>query len=431
MRLAPTLTLATLVSSALALDACFQIQKAVSSASAVSFPLELFGHYAQDISHWASSSTQDAACSVQPGTAEDVSTIVKGGGHTANPGFSSTKGVQISMARFSGVTYDEASGTATIGAGLIWDDVYAALEPHGVNVVGGRVSGVGVAGFTLGGGYSWKTNQFGLTIDTLTEYELVKPNGDIVSVTEASDADLFFALKGGMNNFGIVTKFTLKTFPQGGLMTFTFDQIDNNVTDPKAAILPTFNFLLGEVGVSHIMFYDGPTPPAGIFDDFLAIPHFTKDVSTRSFSSLVKASPSNATTGARGAFHTVSLLEYTPNMLNAILNESVFWGTHLAPFGATFISYDIEPFLSTLYTHSPPSSPSAYPPHPRPRLRLHPPQPLLRLDIAGAALYPNYALAGTPVARLYGGNLGRLREVKGGAGGSGRRDAVGGGGFKF
>ena len=79
---------------------------------------------------------------------------VKGGGHASNPGFSSTTGVHISMYRFSEVTYDAASQTAVIGAGLIWDDVYAALEPHGVNVVGGRVTGVGVAGFTLGGGVS-------------------------------------------------------------------------------------------------------------------------------------------------------------------------------------------------------------------------------------------------------------------------------------
>lgn len=79
-------------------------------------------------------------------------TQIKGGGHTANPKFSSTTGVQISMYRFSDVVYNPDSQTADIGAGLIWDDVYAALEPHGVNVVGGRVRGIGVAGFTLGGG---------------------------------------------------------------------------------------------------------------------------------------------------------------------------------------------------------------------------------------------------------------------------------------
>jgi len=56
------------------------------------------------------------------------------------------------MYRFNNVTYDNTTQTVVVGAGLIWDDVYAALEPYGVNVVGGRVSGIGVAGFTLGGG---------------------------------------------------------------------------------------------------------------------------------------------------------------------------------------------------------------------------------------------------------------------------------------
>jgi FAD/FMN-containing dehydrogenase len=94
---------------------------------------------------------------------------VKGGGHTGNKGFSSTPGVQISMAKFKQVVYNDENQTAEIGAGCIWDEVYAgmisflsyrrakavfiaALQSKGVNVVGGRVSGVGVGGFTLGGG---------------------------------------------------------------------------------------------------------------------------------------------------------------------------------------------------------------------------------------------------------------------------------------
>jgi FAD/FMN-containing dehydrogenase len=77
---------------------------------------------------------------------------VKGGGHATNPAFSSTTGVQITMSRFSGIDYNEAEQTVTLGAGLIWDDVYAALEPHGVVALGARVTGVGVAGLTLGGG---------------------------------------------------------------------------------------------------------------------------------------------------------------------------------------------------------------------------------------------------------------------------------------
>jgi FAD/FMN-containing dehydrogenase len=84
--------------------------------------------------------------------------------------------------------------------------VYEALDGTGLNVVGGRVSGVGVAGFTLGGGYSWKTNQYGLTIDNIESFELVRPDGTIQTVT-SQDEDLWFALRGGFNNF--VCQFTI------------------------------------------------------------------------------------------------------------------------------------------------------------------------------------------------------------------------------
>ncbi|KAJ7642602.1 FAD-binding domain-containing protein [Mycena polygramma] len=465
-RLYATVALASVLSSVAAgnvTDVCLEIRQTVSSASDVYFPLELFGNYAQDIAHWASSSTQTPACTVEPGSAADVSVIikllgstqtpfaVKGGGHTANPGFSSTTGVHISMSRFSGVTYDATAGTATIGTGLIWDDVYTALAPNDVNVVGGRVSGVGVAGFTLGGGYSWKTNQFGLTVDSVTAFELVKPNGDIVSVTATSNPDLFFGLKGGLNNFGIVTQFTLKTVPQGqvwgGLITYTVAEIPavsaavanfaHNVTDPKAAVIPTYNYLLGQPGISNVIFYDGPTPPAGIFDEFLAIKHLTEDVSTRDFVSLVQSAPSNATSGTRAAFHTVSLIEYTPTLITAILNESIFWGEQLSLAGATFISYDIEPFLPSLYSHS--TSASAYPPsraigyvplnlyfawvdpladdlfH---SALLQSAQHIMDVAvgegqaIADAPLYTNYALYDTPLERIYGDNVARLKAIK-------------------
>ncbi|KAJ6533800.1 FAD dependent oxidoreductase [Mycena vulgaris] len=436
------LAFAFILPSALALDICAKIQRAVSPASNV-------GLARADITHWATSSTQEAACTVEPGTAADVSAIirlvgatktpfaVKGGGHTSNPGFSSTTGVQISMNRFSEVTYDAAKSTATIGAGLFWDDVYAALEPFGVNVVGGRISGVGVAGFTLGGGYSWKTNQFGLTVDNVMAYELVKPNGQIVNVTASSEPDLFFGLKGGLNNFGVVTKFTLKTFPQGqvwgGVITYVehlsdvgtaIERFSATVTDPKAAMIPACNFLLSQAcppGLSNfislILFYDGPTPPAGIFDDFLSIPNLSEDINTRSFLSLFAATGDPAT--GRAAFHTVSVLAYSPTLVDAILNETSFWGTKLTPVGASFISYDIEPFLPTIYTHN--KLPTAYPPTSDEIFHAALKQSAAHLTqvaindgqhIAGAPLYTNYALADTPLERIYGAHLPRLRAIK-------------------
>ncbi|OSD00999.1 FAD-binding domain-containing protein [Trametes coccinea BRFM310] len=442
---------------------CQEIREAISSASAVHFP-GLDAAYVKDISHWATSSTAQAACSVEPGTAEDVGTIlqilgknktpfaVKGAGHASNPGFSSTPGVQIAMYRFSEVNYDAAAGVAEVGAGLIWDDVYTALEPYAVSVVGGRVSGVGVAGFTLGGGYSWKTNQFGLTVDNLSGFELVLPNGTVAAVTQDSYPDLFWGLKGGFNNFGIVTKFNLTTHPQtevwGGLITITEDQLDKvnaatvkfaqTVNDPKAQVLPTYNFLLGEPGVSLLLFYDYPTPPDGIFDDFLAIPHFTKDVKTRTLLDLVKSAPANATGGQRAIFHTVSLLQFNDKIMDAVLNETKFWGERLSFQSGNFISYDVEPFLSTIFSHAPEGS-SAYPPSRSTGLlplniyyawgasladetmqnaarqsAAHLTQVILGegQDISDAALYGNYAILGTPLERIYGQNVPKLKALK-------------------
>ena len=77
---------------------------------------------------------------------------IKSGGHAMNPNFSSTPGVQITLTRFSEVLYDADSETVEVGAGLVWDEVYSALAPYNVSVVGGRVTGIGVGGFALGGG---------------------------------------------------------------------------------------------------------------------------------------------------------------------------------------------------------------------------------------------------------------------------------------
>ena len=77
---------------------------------------------------------------------------MKGGGHSTNPGFSSTPGVQIALTRLNETIVNSEDGTVDVGPGLAWDQVYTALNSTGVNVVGGRLASVGVAGFTLGGG---------------------------------------------------------------------------------------------------------------------------------------------------------------------------------------------------------------------------------------------------------------------------------------
>ncbi|KAK2460201.1 hypothetical protein APHAL10511_007792 [Amanita phalloides] len=304
-------------------DVCRTISSTISSQSDVYYRGQPM--YDKDIYHWASSSTQESACTVEPGTAEDVGKIlrildqtrtpfaVKSGGHTANPNFSSSKGVLIALYRFNEVVYDPASQTAIIGTGLIFDDVYTALEPHQVSVLGGRVTGIGVGGFVLGGGYSWKTNQYGLAVDTVTSFELVKPNGEITNVTESSDSELFFGLKGGLNNFGVVTRITMRTYPQpmvwGGMITYANVSIPEVTaavvkfsatnTDPKANIISGYDCVLTQPLITQILYYDGPNPPAGLFDDFLKIPALIKNIGQRSLPEYIELTASNVSADFR------------------------------------------------------------------------------------------------------------------------------------
>ncbi|KAK2461055.1 hypothetical protein APHAL10511_006902 [Amanita phalloides] len=326
---------------------CQTIASKISSASSVYYPGSKA--YDNDIFHWASSSTQQSACSVEPGSARDVGRIlqilgangtpfgVKSGGHMVNPGFSSTPGVEIALSRLNEIKYDPVTRTVEFGPGLVFDDVYAALEPYNMSVVGARVSGIGVGGFLLGGGYSWKTNAYGLAVDNIVAYELAKPDGNIVRVTESSDPDLFFGLKGGFNNFGIVTCFTMKALPQPSIWAGTIIYPASSIPDvtkavikfsannnnPKANIALTYSFVNGQPAATGILYYDGPSPPSGLFDEFLKIPASSNTVHTWSLTDFTKATNLDALSGFRGIFHTVPLLRHSPSVMAAILNETM------------------------------------------------------------------------------------------------------------
>ncbi|KIJ54884.1 hypothetical protein M422DRAFT_152812 [Sphaerobolus stellatus SS14] len=420
--------------------------------------------YVSDNEHWAGSSSQPSICSVEPSTPGDVAVIfgtirktrttwaVKGGGHAYNSGFSSTDGVMISLAQFKEINYSPASSTVTVGAGNIWDDVYAKLTPLGVTVVGGRVPGVGVAGLSLGGGYSWITQKYGLGIDNIVSYELVTPNAQILTVTAQSHPDIFFGLRGGGNNFGIVTAFVLKAHPQGqvygGMLVYIGDipairqaiqDFDANNNDPNALILPSYVYEGGTLVVGIVLFYDGPTPPNGTFDAFLAVPGAVEtDVKARSFPDFVQ-SITQSSPASRVASHTVPIIRYTQRIVDAIVNQTILLGTSGLINNSdpnAFVALSIEPFNSDLYDHS---TGGAYPHSPA-----HPWTPfqiligytdptadnvtLAAARTAAAAiqqvaieegqsspvaiLYSNYAQKGTDLKLLFGDNLPLLRTLR-------------------
>ncbi|TDL17551.1 FAD-binding domain-containing protein [Rickenella mellea] len=433
----------------------------------VSFPGSQ--QFSADISHWRIESTQNATCSIEPATPEDVSNIlkivgwsdirapfaVKGGGHAFNEGFSSTLGVQISMAKFNSIHFDESSNTVTLGTGLTWDVVYAKLNPLGVTVAGGRVSGVGNAGLSLGGGYSRKTDQVGLTVDTIVSHDIVLPSGEITHVTNQSNPDLFFALRGGLNNFGIVTAITYIAQPQtqifGGSITYTQNISDINKaveafdltnTDPKAQLVALYGSFATQFTVEVILFYDAPTPPPGTFDEFLKIPSVSNDAKTSTFPDFISRT-AGIDTGLgpiRQVLHVVPIVKYTVPILEEIVAQVTSIGKALsARFnGSTVaVAFTAEPFTNP-FAHS---LGGAYP-HP-PSRQVTPANPGVAVQAsAGAAaepvilqavkdlsrnvqaraikegqsksddlLYPNYALSDTPLELMYGSNVARLRSI--------------------
>ncbi|KAI4183119.1 MAG: hypothetical protein L6R41_005584 [Letrouitia leprolyta] len=111
----------------------------------------------------------------------------------------------------------------SVGAGARWSDVYAELDVLGLGVAGGRFADVGVRGLITGGGMSYFASRYGFACDQVLNFEVALGNGHIFNANVISNSDLWFALKGGSNNFGIVTRFDLKTFPQGKIFTGTID----------------------------------------------------------------------------------------------------------------------------------------------------------------------------------------------------------------
>ncbi|KAL9609611.1 MAG: hypothetical protein Q9167_005635 [Letrouitia subvulpina] len=139
---------------------------------------------------------------------------VRSGGHSPVPGAASIKGgVLVDLGLLSEVRLSSDGSNVTIGAGAKWMDVSTVLDSRGLAVVGGRNSAVGVGGLTLGGGLSFFSPRFGLVCSNIISYQVVLAWGSTVTASSTENSDLWRALKGGSNNFGIVTSFTAPTFP--------------------------------------------------------------------------------------------------------------------------------------------------------------------------------------------------------------------------
>jgi hypothetical protein len=140
----------------------------------------------------------------------DVPLAVRSGGHSF-PGLSvCDAGLVVDLRKMSEVRVDPDARKATVGAGALLGELDAATQEHGLVVPAGIVTHTGVAGLTLGGGIGWVMRKHGLTIDQLLSVRVVTASGELVRATREENADLFWGIRGGGGNFGIVTEFEFR-----------------------------------------------------------------------------------------------------------------------------------------------------------------------------------------------------------------------------
>src|SRR5262245_17541107 len=163
--------------------------------------------------------TTDVATAVRFARDLHLEIAVRGGGHNVAGTAVCDAGIVIDLSSMRAVAVNPDSRTAHVQGGALWGDVDHETQAHGLATTGGIIGHTGVGGLTLGGGVGWLMRKHGLTVDNLLEAEVVTAEGDIVRASANEHPDLFWALRGGGGNFGIVSLFRFRLHPVAPTVT--------------------------------------------------------------------------------------------------------------------------------------------------------------------------------------------------------------------
>ncbi len=155
----------------------------------------------------------DVMAALEYGRENKMLTAIRGGGHNGGGLGTCDHGLVIDLSRMKGIRVDPAARTVQVEGGCVWGDVDHATHAFGMATPCGFISTTGVAGLTLGGGIGHLTRGCGLTVDNLLAVDIVLADGSFVTASEKENADLFWAVRGGGGNFGVVTSFLFRLHP--------------------------------------------------------------------------------------------------------------------------------------------------------------------------------------------------------------------------
>lgn len=161
----------------------------------------------------------DVADAVRLARAQDLEIAVRGGGHNVAGRATTEGGVMIDLSLMKGIHVDPKARTARAQGGLTWNGFNRETQLHGLATTGGVVSSTGIGGLTLGGGLGWLMGKHALALDNLISAEVVLADGKVVTASAEENGDLFWGLRGGGGNFGVVSSFEYRLHPVGPMVT--------------------------------------------------------------------------------------------------------------------------------------------------------------------------------------------------------------------
>lgn len=164
------------------------------------------------------SGVADVVAAVGFARERDLPVAVRSGGHGVGGHALCEGGLVIDLSPMKGIRVDPIARTARAEAGVLWGELDRETQLHGLATVGGIVTHTGIAGLTLGGGIGWLMRKHGATVDNLVSVDLVTADGEVLTASENENSDLFWGVRGGGGNFGIVTSFEYRLHPVGPIV---------------------------------------------------------------------------------------------------------------------------------------------------------------------------------------------------------------------
>jgi len=333
--------------------------------------------------YWSLRSDLSPSCVFAPTTSQNLANAVKilaqtnttftvrSGGHSPTAGINNiNNGVLIVTTHFNDTTIVKAPNRFDVpyflmGANLRWGQVYDYLSPKNLTVVGGRVSSVGTT-LLMGGGISYISNRYGWGADHVVNYEMVTAQGEVLQVNQRSYPDLFWALKGGATNFGIITRYSLKLVPQGPVWGGTIAYLPSSINDYlnaqqayinpgggiddlDSAIMPSYNYVpaANQTNATFIGMHNTPQDNPRAFENFTKIAHSSADVGVMGFSDFVKQSVSLGGTGVARVNWFATAMKISNDTMNFQYQTMINTANKLIPGLGVIVGIASEPITQS------------------------------------------------------------------------------------